>query len=875
MSLLEREPLLERLAGLLAESRRGRGRLALVAGEAGIGKSALVEAFCAAARGARVLKGSCDPIVPPRPFGPLVDVAVQVGGPLLVALEAASRDRVLHESLALLRRGSGSPAILVLEDLQWVDEGTLDFLSVLGRRLRELPVVMVGTYRDDEVSPDHPLHRALGELPTGLVERLVVPPLSRDVVRALSDGSGLDAAILHQATAGNPFYVTEVIAAPSDAVPATVRDAVLARLGRLSAEARSMVRSAAALGDRCEGPLLLAVHDGGVGVAALRECLERGVLRRDGATLRFRHELARRAVLDSLDPTLRRDLHRRALDVLRARTGAVSPEVLALHAVGAGDAAAILELAPRAGARAAALGAHREAVSHYAAAFSLRDRLDPRARAALLEAHSRECALIDDGAAALQLQEEALACWRWLSDPGAEGECLRALSVIWYQLGEGERAFECAREAVVLLETVRPAGHGLAIALATLGQRLMVAGRDDAGALATATRALELAERIGDEPVICHALTTIGVCLIYQSDDAGWARLEESIRRAQAAGLVEEATRALINMVEAASDLRRFDLARAYADEAAAHMEAHDFSFYHRILQVRRAEYLFEQGDWRAAEAAATALVALAGTATRIRVRALMLLGRLAARRGSGDPWRILGEAMALASPHELQERAPLHAARAEAALLAGDIERARSEAGLGLHLAYASSDSPAPWWWAELAWLAWKSGGLDVLPAAIPEPYALQARGEHAAAARAWEAIGCPYQQALALAESEAEVELRSAHGILLHLGARPVGDVVAGKLRAMGAKGIARGPHRTTRQNPAGLTSRQLEVLALVAIGLSNAEIADRLVLSPKTVDHHVSAVLRKLGVRDRVEDAATAPPLGLEDGEAEAPR
>ncbi|CAN5528145.1 hypothetical protein BH24CHL9_BH24CHL9_00100 [soil metagenome] len=160
-------------------------------------------------------------------------------------------------------------------------------------------------------------------------------------------------------------------------------------------------------------------------------------------------------------------------------------------------------------------------------------------------------------------------------------------------------------------------------------------------------------------------------------------------------------------MVECASELRRYELAQRYLVEAAAHMDAHDFSFYHPILGIRRAELALEQGDWDAAGSQAQALLALPSSASRVRVRALTLVGRLEARRGTGDPWVAFDGAMAASSPHEPQERSPLHAARAEAAWLCGDPERTWSEAERGLALAFEPSSSPEPWWWAELAWWA------------------------------------------------------------------------------------------------------------------------------------------------------------------------
>jgi DNA-binding CsgD family transcriptional regulator len=174
-----------------------------------------------------------------------------------------------------------------------------------------------------------------------------------------------------------------------------------------------------------------------------------------------------------------------------------------------------------------------------------------------------------------------------------------------------------------------------------------------------------------------------------------------------------------------------------------------------------------------------------------------------------------------------------------------------------------------------ELGFWAWRGGARDQLPEGAPEPYALHFAGRYRAAASAWEAIGCPYQQALALADSEGEEDLRRALEIFQSLGARPAASLVVERLRALGVRTIPRGPRPRTRLNPAGLTSRELEVLALLGRGLRNVDIAGRLVVSPKTVDHHVSAILRKLGVPNRVAAAEEAVRLGLEDREIVAPK
>ena len=213
------------------------GRLVLVGGEAGVGKTALVRAFTEQS-GARVLWGACDPLETPRPLGPLLDVADAAGGELLEAVAADARPSALVP--ALLRELRAAPGtVLVLEDVHWADEGTLDALRLIGRRIGTVPALVVATFRDD-AGPA--LRIVLGELATAAgVVRIGLSPLTAPAVRALAEPHGVDGDDLHRRTGGNPFYVTEVLSAPAAAIPATVRDAVLARAARLSDEARELL----------------------------------------------------------------------------------------------------------------------------------------------------------------------------------------------------------------------------------------------------------------------------------------------------------------------------------------------------------------------------------------------------------------------------------------------------------------------------------------------------------------------------------------------------------------------------------------------------------------------------------------------------------
>jgi DNA-binding CsgD family transcriptional regulator/tetratricopeptide (TPR) repeat protein len=874
--ILEREALLARLIELLGGTRRGSGRLVLVAGEAGIGKTALVDAFLAGLpRGTTVLSGACDPVVPARAFAPIGDIAVDFGDGLPEALATGDRDRVFDRFLALLRRvGSGSA--VVLEDLHWVDSATIDLLKVIGRRLPDLPVLILGTYRPHDVDGDHPLRLAIGDLQPSSIDELQVPALSVDAVATLVAGRGVDAAALHRATGGNAFFVTEILAGGRGLVPASVRDAVAARVARLSDNAVKTLRATAILGPRAERPAVLAVA-GASGAGGLDECLARGVLEEREGLLTFRHELARQAVLDTLQNDERTRLHSLSLAVLR--TGIVPADAVRLtrHAIEAGDASAIVDLAPRAAEVSGGLGAHGEAADLLAVTLALPELVDDRRRADLLEQYAYECSMSDRVAAARSAQDAALTIWRRLGNERREGNGLRALATYMWLGGEGDRAREVAESAVATLEPIEPQGRELAEAYAKVAQLLTNSGQDDAAARRWATRAIELAERLGEGQIVVHAQTTLGLAHIYWGSEGdamfatGWAYLEEAHRRAKAGGLSEDLIRILINFVETARDLKRYDDAERYAEEATALLREREFELYRHLLNVRIAQIALTRGRWEEAERAAMALIDGSSPSNQVRVRALETLGRLRARRGESGAWVMLDEAQAIVGHGELQDICPLHAARAEVAWLEGDLDRAGAEAVAGMKLA-AAIDPPV--WYGELSFLAWRAGRIERLPDGTDDAYVLHAAGRVREAAAAWRALGCPYEEALALSDSGDEHDLREALTILHGLGASVMARRVTEQLVSLGARKVPRGPRPSTRANPAGLSARELEILGLIRHGARNAEIAKQLVLSPKTVDHHVSAVLRKLGVRDREAARREADRLTREDGEWPAP-
>lgn len=356
---LERDAVLAAIHAVVGDATRGHGSTVLVTGEAGIGKTSVVRAFHdgVADRTTAVLRGSCDDLFAARPLGPLREAARSVpAGPLAAALAEPTTTGVAEAVVAeLAARGRGRSSVLVIEDVHWADEGTLDVLAYLVRRISALPAVLLLTFRDDESAPrDHPMHRVLAALIGQPVRRFALEPLSAEAVRSLASGTGWDAESLLDLTGGNPFFVSETLTGPPrDEVPQTVSDAVLARIARLPADTADALERLSVIPtyvDFATAAVLLQDR-----LDRLEPAEERGVVqvRPDGVT--FRHELARRAVEHNLSGLRRRQLHAAVVDVLRSRA---DPDLARLvhHATRAGDAATVARYAPLAGRQAAAAG---------------------------------------------------------------------------------------------------------------------------------------------------------------------------------------------------------------------------------------------------------------------------------------------------------------------------------------------------------------------------------------------------------------------------------------------------------------------------------------------------------------------------------------
>ena len=851
MELLERDEPLAALADWLDEAGSGAGRFVLVSGEAGIGKTSLVRAFCDEhADGARVWWGACDALSTPRPLGPLYDIARAARGEL-AALMVSDVSR--HERFAGFLDALDSPlepTIAVLEDVHWADEATRDLVVYLARRVTQTNALVIATFRDDEVNQEHPLRDILGHIATApSVRRIGVTPLSPAGVRDLARGREMDAAAVHRVTGGNPFFVTEVLASPASEVPGSVSDAVLVRAHQLSSQARAVLDLASVVPDQPEIDLLLEVSD--PEASSVEECVDAGLVVVAGGTLRFRHELARLAVEDAIPPVRRMALHREILAWLGERSGLPRAR-FAYHAEHAQDPQAILTFAPPAAEEATRLGSHREAYDHLARALPHAGLLPDRERAELLEAFVRASRAIGGFESAFTASREAFEVRRQLGDVEAAAQTLVQGAMIAWSLARNAEAHDMAAQALDMLEPLPP-GRTHAQVFASVASLRMLA-RDIPGAIGLGTKARELAERCSDAEALTSALGTIGAAQWFSQPDEAESTMVLALESADREGEAFRVAGILGNLGSGAGEIRRYETADRWLAEARSWSEARDLDYQAMYAAAWSARSAVEQGRWGEADDLIRQLLRSPVEDRPTRIVTLTVQGRLAARRGGQGAADRLGAAWELAvRTGDLQRLWPAAAGRAELAWLTGDTTAVGNLVGDTYELALRLEQR---WPVGELGFWLWRAGELAEPPAGAAEPFARQIAGDWRGAASAWEQIGCPYEVAVALADSDGEEDLRRALRILGDLGAAPMADRAAAQLRAMGVRDVPRRPSRRTVSNPGGLTDRQLEVLALLDAGRTNPQIAAELHISPKTVGHHVSAILDRLEVGDRGE-------------------
>jgi DNA-binding CsgD family transcriptional regulator/tetratricopeptide (TPR) repeat protein len=848
--LLERDRELQRLRDALSDCREGRGRTVLVCGEPGIGKTSLLRAFAREAGDvAAVYRGACDDLHTARVLGPFRDMFDPPGheGP-------PDRERYIGLLGAALA-DRARPAVVVVDDLHWADDASLDLVRYLARRLGSLPGLLVASYRPGDLADDHPLRRVLGTLATTGAVRLELRSLSDETVGRLARRAGRDPAALIAAVGGNPFYLAEVLAADGAEVPPTVRDAVIGRVLALPAPTRQALRLLSVIPTEADRPLLESLLDTPV-PAVLAPAERAGIVRWSEERVRFRHELARRAVESSLPDEVRVALHRRVLGGLTG-TGAPASR-LVHHAAAAGDAAALSRSACVAADEAAAAGAHGETFAYCGLGLRHADRLEPGAVTRLHGLAARALYALGQFGDAARHAEQAVRSWERV--PGAPlelGPVLFVSARMAMMNGRPDEARSAAQRALAVLRPLGPS-RPLAHALALMGDLEAIEG-NASDAVDWCHRALSMAAELGLPDIEAYARIYLGLARVGLGDLDGLGDLGEAIELARQIDHGDYLCRAAANLAVAMIWLGRHREATPYLDiaEAAAREYGLDYILFHVL--AGRSHVDVYCGRWAQAEGRLRQQLRTDRDLSAMMALPMALLGRILARRGDPEAASLVATAWRLARQSRQAHRIALAGCVAvEHAWLTGDRATLRAVAGVVLPVTQPSN---FPYHLGEIRRYLRRVGAQTAAFDGCPPGFAAGIAGDTGAAIAAWERAGNAYEQALEEIEAgDAETALRGVRR-LDSLGATATANRARRDLQRRGITGVPRGPRPVTRGHPAGLTARQQDVLGLLASGLTSAGIARRLYLSPRTVDNHIAGILVRLGVASRREAVAIA--------------
>lgn len=833
--------------------------MVLLSGEAGVGKTSLIKHFTNNLNDENeILWGACDALFTPRPLGPLHDIAYQLKSDLLKMLEnEEKRVSIFSAFLDYLVRTSYLK-VIVIEDIHWADESTLDFIKFLSRRISKTKSMLILTYRDDEIDYNHPLHSFLGDLPHDQMTRIRLYPLSEAAVSALMQIAGVKNDKLYKRTGGNPFYVTEVLASKNEELPLSIKEAVIARTSKLPTKTRDLLNIISVIPSKIELELLRSLFSGVED--HIDQCISQALLVTDKKTISFRHELARLAILNSIPEMKKMQLHQKVLNILLESDSKLSLLArIVHHASHAKDKNAIIKYAPLAARQASMLDSHREAAANYLTAIEYSDKLSTEKILELYEGRYSECLLTGQISEAIKACEAKQKILEQLSEPLQLGLNYAKLAGLMRLSGGYANSNEYSEKAIKILEML-PASVELAMAYSTRSSIFASSAKPDL-AIELAEKAIRLAKKFSESEIEIHALTNIGLAKMYTYDDSGESVLKKSLTKALQKGFDGEASRIYINLGLTQMAIKNYPKAHQYFNEGISHCIEKDMDMHRLNMIGSQAKVSLDYGNWDDAVEKAEFVIKQKYASFCHTIVPYSVIGLIRARRNDPHALEKFDEAICSSLQRgECSSNAIV--AKAEAYWIADKFDQVMEEMEISYQIILESNH---PWKIGELAFWLWKGGRLNKIPGTIAKPYYLHITGDWPGAATVWRKLKFPYHEALALADGDEEKK-RKALTILESLGAIGTINLLKRQMREAGIKKIPMGPRKSTKANPAGLTGRQLDVLKLLTDRLSNAEIADKLFISPKTVDHHISAILLKLDVSSRTEAALYAHESGI---------
>ncbi len=858
MELIERDGFLAMLQTKFKNIAEGEGHCIFVSGEAGIGKTSLVKAFREEKKGdCLIYQGACDALFTPRPLAPLYDIMWQVNS------EVRHNSRIIKDRSALFAEffrelsNQNEKTIIVFEDIHWADEATLDFIKFFARRISQLRCLFILTYRDDEIHSRHPLKNVLGQLPPDSFCRLQLTPLSSSAVEKMAMKMGYNGEDVYSISGGNPFYVNEILASYSAGIPDNIKDSILSVYNRQDEKTKHVWELLSILPTGFNIKYLEKTEPSYA--ASIQQSLDTKILILKDGILFFKHELYRRTIEASLSPLTRVRFNKEMLDVF-IESYERNPEIerIVHHAKNANEYETVVHYAPLAAVKAASVGAHVEASKLYLTAIEYYQGNDKDILIQFYEGYAYECYLTNHIKEAIIYTEKSLHLWRGKNDTEKTGKCMRFLSRLWWFAGNRKNAESFGEQAIEVLNK-QPSSSAKAMAFSNMSQLKMLSDQSSE-CIAWGEKAIAIAKELDDEETLCHALNNVG-CVqmkIQSSYHAGFDLLQQSLDLALKNSYHEHVVRAYTNMAGISITMKKYAFAKKILNKGIEYCEERCLDSGTSYMLSWKARLNFETGSWKEAYSIADNLLKNEYLSPVIKIVALVVVARIKIRRGDPDAIPLLLEAKARAfETHELHRIIPVLVTLLEYEWITGEIVIEKEVLDRTIDMIEQSDNIFDN---NEFAFWLLKARKRHLPLRELYEGSEVSSKAIALKAAVLWGKLGCPYEHAFALFEGSDD-DKRKAITIVHQLGATAVYEKMKLEMRVFGIKSIPRGIRKTTQLNPALLTSRELDILPLLKEGLQNKEIAAKLFISAKTVDHHISSILFKLNVNSRVKAVAEA--------------